>query len=212
MVKQRFRKRRRRNGLSTRVSKNSAFIKDIQKGIERKVHDSEITADSVDTTGANHILNAPPQGTTIGARIGAQANSKRLTIRGYFSNTTGTPVDCIIRMLIYRCRDQNNGNQTLSIVLQDGASNLNSPYHIQHQTRFQILADKTFVMDTSLHSLMPFYFTHKTNVITQYNGSAQTFADIEKNGYWIAFYSDVTAASGNAPTVTFDSRWYFTDA
>ena len=81
----------------------------------------------------------------------------------------------------------------------------------EHKHRFQILVDKTFAMDTSQHSLIPFYMTHKCKNVVTYNGNAGTFADLEDGAYYIAYVSTIASAQ-DCPQIFWNMRYYFLDA
>ncbi len=208
------RKRKRGNFLKKKVYKNARVIKQLSRAIEYKFFDSAQTADGMDTTGATVVLNAMLQGTTantVSVRDGNKVQARRLTIRGLMRNINGTPTDTVVRIIIFRAKNQNNANQTIALLTEDGATNVNTMLRDVHKKRYQILADKTFSMDTAAHSIIPFYFTHKCNTVVTYNGNAGTFADIEDGAYYIGYFG-ISAAGANAPTIDFSARFYFLDA
>ncbi len=208
-----FKRRFRKKGgyLKRQVGKNRAKIKLLSQAIEYKYYDLDVAADGCDTAGASHVLNPIQQGDSVSMRTGDRVLCRRVTVRGAFLNVNGTPADCIVRMLILKARDQNNTKQTLAHVLQDGPSAIYSMIFDQHKHRFQILADKTLSLDTTTHSMIPFYFTHKCKSVCTYNANAGAATDIEDGGYYVMFYG-TAAAGANAPTVSFTSRFYYMDA
>lgn len=207
----RYKKKRKfKKTLKGRVYKNRKDIKLLKKSIEYKYFDVTQGAADCNTSGTAFELNAMQQGDTVSTRTGNRVLARRLTIRGYFNNSHNTPQDCIVRMIILKARDQNNASQTVSIVLNT-TPYVNSHLKDEHKHRFQILADKTFTMDTSQHTLIPFYFTQKLNSVCTYNGNAGDYSDIEDGCYYIMFMSSV-AGTTDDPLCTFISRFYYLDA
>ncbi len=206
--------RKRRNGrgsyLKKQVGKNRAKIKLLAQAIEYKYHDVIAGADGMDATGASICLNTPRVGTTSVTRVGDKVVARRLTIRGAILNVNGTPADCIGRIMILRARDQNNIAQTIAMVNQIGTSDMYSHINNQNKQRFQILADKTYSLDTTSHSMIPFYFTHKCKSETIYSADTGAATDIKEGAYYIMYWSSATAGA-NAPTILFDSRYYYID-
>lgn len=211
-MKRRRRYRKKRGSyLKKKVNKNTNRLKLLSRAIEYKFVDTDGDTAPLDvnTTGSSTCLNRLQQGTASNERTGNKVIGRRLTMRGYFANTKGTPEDCVCRVVIVKARDQNNAQQTYALYAQ--TADTTSFIYDQHKHRFQVLCDKTFTMDTSQHSIIPFYFTQKLKSECTYNGNAGTYADIEDGAYYLFTLSTV-AGTVNCPTFAFRSRFYFLDA
>ncbi len=213
MPKRYFKKRYRPkfNTTKKKIYKNRKDIKRIKDLIEYKWKDDAVTivAEQTDTTGWWFMLNGLAQ--AVGnARIGSEVYARSIMIRGYINNSTGgTNEDCVVRLILYRAKQSNNAEQTLALLLT--AVNVNSNYYHQHASRFDILFDKTFSMDLTAHTIIPFKFRAKLAHKVKYNGNAGTYADIENNGLWLAGLSTVDVGA-NAPIVTATWRYSYCDA
>ncbi len=205
-----YRKRKRGSYLKRQVSKNKRQLKNIARAIEYKFFDKDHAASSMDTTGETDVINAMVLGDNVNTREGNKILMKRITVRGLILNINGTPVDTIVRLVIFRAKNQNNANQTILLLTQDGPGNINTMMRHEHYKRFQVLADKTFALDTTAHSIIPFYFTHKCNVVCQYSANTGATTDIEDGAYYVGFWGS-NAASANTPTITFSSRCSYLD-
>ncbi len=95
------------------------------------------------------------------------------------------------------------------MLLQNGA-NINSHINNENKGRFQILSDKTFTMDTTQHSILPFYFTHKCKTECIYNANAGVSTDIVDGAYYICYFSTVAGAV-NCPQIDYIQRFYYMD-
>ncbi len=204
-------KRKRGNGLKKTVYKNKQKIQLLSKAIEYKWFDRSLTNQDVNTVGVAHPINIMAQGTNVSTREGNKLLARRVTIRGHFHNNHGTAQDCVVRMLLIRARDQNNVAQTINLVLDPGVTNVHSMLRDAHKHRFQILLDKTFAMDTSQHSIIPFYFTHKCKTVCTYNANTPSVTDIEDGAYYLMTYSTVVGTTDD-PRLDFTARFYYMDA
>jgi len=138
-----YRKRRykkRGKYLKKQVYKNKKKLKLLARAIEYKYFDTVTAADGWDATGNSLVLNAMQLGNTAITRVGNKVVARRLTIRGYLQNTNGEPLDGIARMIIVKARDQNNNQQSLALLQQDG-TDVNSMIYDAHKHRYQVLCD-----------------------------------------------------------------------
>lgn len=202
-------KKRRYGKKRSQFSKMKADVKLLKKSIERKFYETPNNSVDVNSTGSSVCLNTIKQGHTVDDRIGNEVTARRLTVRGYFYNNHGTPEDCVIRMLIVRAIDQNNVKQEIGNVLK--TINVNSHANSGNRKRFQILSDQTFAMDTSSHSIIPFYFTTKIKSTVIYSNDNGAATDIRTGAYYIMYFSTVSGVT-NDPLVSYISRFYYVDA
>ncbi len=204
-------RKRRNKSMKSQVYRNKKQLKDIARGIEHKFFDSARTADGMDTTGATFLVNGVRLGDSVSNREGNKLLAKRLTLRGQLLNINGTPADTVVRVVVFRARSQNNADQTIALLTQNGPTNVDTMMRQEHYKRYQILADKTFAMDTAAHSIIPFYFTHKCNSVCTYSADTGASTDLEDGAYYVGYWGS-SAAGANAPTIIFTSRFYYTDA
>lgn len=217
----RYYKRRRRRYYKRKpnIYKLNRKVTNLAKAQELKYKDrilSQLTCDTQANGGDQQCLNITNQGDDVTHRTGNRIRMKRLHIKGYFDNTGGVaPENVVVRIMIFRCKFQNNSEQTTSLFFNDDNA-ITALMKMEHKNRYKVYLDHTFTMsapdpDNSISGYIPFKFSTKLNSTTVYNGSAGTYADIERNGLWIWCMS-TCSATDDAPDFVYHSRVTYYDS
>ncbi len=206
-MNKRSHRRRRRKG----IGKVKRDIKWLKKNIEFKFADIQGTAISASVAGIITPLNLTAANDNVNGRSGQEVTARRIAIRGIINNTNGTPVDTIVRIILFRELRVNGVLPTLSnVLLRSGAVIVNSWRDMTHKSNIKILFDTTFTMDTLTHSLIPFKLIYRLNHTCEYTGTTAVIAGMQANGMFLVALSEV-ATGANAPTVSFESRFSYVD-
>ncbi len=204
----RSRRRFRKNGLR-KVKKD---IKWLKKNIEFKFKDLTVTNQDASNAPTLLLLNGVANGPLVVERTGDELTARRIVIRGKIENTNGTPVDTIVRIILFRERRVNGVVPVLGDVLAaTGTAAVLSWRNMDDKNNIKVMFDTTFTMDTTQHSLIPFKLIYKLNHQTLYSGVGTGVSSIQTNGLFLVVISEV-AAGANAPTVDFTSRYSFVDS
>lgn len=156
-------------------------------------------------------MTAIAQGDTNTSREGIKITAKSLYIRG---TLVQTGQDSVCRMVAFIDRQQvADSDPTISQVYGDGTiPPVYAASNLLYSGRFQILMDKMFALDASDKPNINLNYYIKLNkgkgVNVRYNGSTAT--DIQKNGIYVMFISNVTAAN-TGPLFYGQCRLGFTD-
>ncbi len=156
----RHRRRFRQNGLG-KVKKD---IKWLKKNIEFKFADTTTTNIDASLAGTVSSLNLIAQGDTVDTRIGDMITARRIVVRGKIENTNGTPVDTIVRIILFRTLRNNGVLTPLTELLAFGGSSIPLAWReMEDSDNIKVMFDTTFTMDTLTHSLIPFKLMYKLN-------------------------------------------------
>ncbi len=210
-----FKKRFSRRGggkLKAQVFRNKAKLRRLESSIERKHTDLTFTNVEVNTTGVVHQITDIDIGATPTdiTRVGDQIACKTIMIRGAVQNSHGTAVDNFVRILVWKNKAPlgvteviaNNVLESVSVVsMQDWS----------HKQNINVLFDQMFVMDTALHTNIPFKIRlSNLKGQTRYEGSGAGQADAMNNHYYIGLFSTV-AGTTNDPLAFFNTRVTYDD-
>ncbi len=204
-----FRRRRRRRFRKNGMRKVKKDIKWLKKNIEFKNLDVTATDVDMDTTGTSTRLNLITQSDGVNGRTGNAITARRVMIRGFVHNDRGTPVDCVVRIIV--CRQINTAAVALPVANVLISANVNAPRALPTSRNIKVYADETFAMDTLGHSLIPFKFLFKLNNEVRYNTTGGAEAQLEHNGLNIIGISTVANGTAN-PAMDFISRFSFCDS
>ncbi len=199
-------KRRRRNGL-TKVKRD---IKWLKQNIEFKIHDTAQTVQELDSTGSIVVLNSIAGGSSDSTRVGTEITARRILIQGFINNRNGTPADTVCRLMLVRDRYPQAVAPTIPDILNSASSDLvNENRNMGLKTRFKVMIDYRFSMDTLGHSLIPFKILFKLAHTVKYTNTGAD--DPETNGLYLIGLSTV-AAGVNNPTMSYDARYSYCDS
>ncbi len=191
------------------VKQNARDIKWIKKNIEFKFVDTSISLADVNTTGATHTLNLVADGPLENERSGEEITSRRLMIRGFFQNDQGTPVDCIVRMVVWRQKSVIGVTPTVGHLL--GSTAVNNFRNMDRKENIVVYLDDTFAMDDAQHRLIPFKFMKRLNHTVRFDGAGGAANNLFYNGLNISFMSTVTGTT-NAPLINLIARYSYCDS
>ncbi len=205
----RRRKRFNKNGLG----KAKRDIKWLKKNIEFKFKDTSGVNVSASLAPVITPLNLTAANDSVDGRTGQEVTARRIAIRGVIKNINGTPVDTIVRVILFRGIRVNGVIPALSSVLEfaTGVRGVLSWRDMADKTNIRVLFDTTFTMDTLTHSLIPFKLIYKLNHTAQYTGTTAVIAGMQANGLFFVVLSEV-ATGANAPTVSFEARYSYVDS
>lgn len=203
--------KRRRNGLAKQVRKNARKIKKINAQVEAKESRiSVVTNLELNEVDSITTLSVVAQGLDDDDRIGNTIFCKNIMIRGILHNDHGTPVDALVRLIVFRWKNpRSDVPATSSGVLESLA--INSMRDWKERDQFVVMYDNTFSLDTTQHTKVPFKIRLKINKKIMFNASTKSATAAETNGIYISSFSDVTGTTNN-PRMDVQSRMTFTDA
>jgi len=209
-------KRRRYNGRRKSFYQMQKQLKAIGSNQELKFHDTEDQViDFAVHTGAwtsISLLNLI-QGATSNTRIGDKIKVKRFTLRGNCSNNQNTPVDAMMRLVIFRSKEPHNVAQTVNMIMSD-PNNINTLRYMPHKHRFKVYFDQTWTMkastDTSSQVYLPIKINIPLNFTCEYNGNVGDATDIERNGLYMILCG--TSANPNEPRLNYNCRFTYYDS
>lgn len=211
-VKRRAPYKRRAYRFKRRFNYGKAAFRMLKKNVEKKyltvnVNGTEINSDAI----LSNDMTSIAQGDTNTSRTGVKVTAKSLYIRG---TLVQTGQDSVCRMVVV-CDRQQEGDTapTLGQVLGDGTIGpVYGATNLLYSGRFQILMDKVYSLDASDKPNINLKYYLKLNkgkgINVRYNGSGST--DIQKNGIYVFFVSNVTAAN-TGPLFYGQIRLGFTD-
>ncbi len=206
--------RKRSSKLVRQVYRNKKKISRVTGIIERKAIDATTTGADVNTTGATVQLTGLSEGTAQSTRVGDQVTAKSIMIRGLIDNSVhdaGTPVDCLVRIMVWRIRNQNGTTAVITGQILE-AVDINSMQDWQRKDAFKMYYDQTYTMDTSQHTIIPFKIRlSRLNLKIRYEGTGGGQGDAMNNHFYISFFSSVAGAV-NDPLITFTKRFVYDDA
>jgi len=210
MSKRRF-NGKRRSKLARQVSRNKFKISKIANVIERKQIAVAQTDQDANTTGTIQTLSVISHGITQSTRIGDTIVIKSITIRGFLHNDQGTPVDNIVRLIVWKNLNPNGVTEVINANVLESVT-VNALRDWDHKLRIKVYYDQTFVMDTSQHTLIPFKIriAGLRSKVT-YEGTGGGELDSMMNHYYFGLISTV-AGTTNDPLVDFDFRVTYDDA
>ena len=206
----RKRKRKGKKSLAAQVRSNKAVLDGLRSGTEKKYRTQVSGNYDVNTTATVIPLTGLGQGNTRITRMGTQAQLRKIFIRGYISNTHGTPQDCLVRLMIFKVEQPNLTLPVMTAILE--SFDINGLTNLNNMDNHQIVYDHTFAMDTSLHSVIPFkwskVFNHK---MTYINANTSDETGMEEHHYYMIIFSDV-AGTTNDPLANWQWRVTFADS
>ncbi len=212
------RRRRGRKSMRSQVFKNKRDLKRINDSIEYKFFDLAkvtVVCDSTVTTGIT-LLNPVPGGTAgvlLQERDGNEVHATRIKVRCVFENDNGTPADGIARILLVRKIDTDRTTApTTEVILNqtDATATTTSFRAMSFKENYKVYWDHTFTYDTTQHSLIPFIINQKLDHQTIWTSATGTIGALQQNGIFLICLS-TAAAGANAPSLSIDSRFSFTD-
>lgn len=219
MPYKRRRRRRRRTGIKSQVYKNKRKLTMLSKAMEMKHLDGTGTLATCDTSGEKLWLNQVDQGDLPESRDGKKIQARRIFIRGYISNTNGTPADGIMRIILVRRKDAGGNtfdvdNIDRGLLYNDtsGGYTVLSNMNTRNAHNYDVLLDETFGYDTTQYSQIPFKIVKKLNHQATYTLAVTVDdADCSKNALFLFCFTN-QATEANAPSVVYEYRYSFLDA
>ncbi len=163
---------------------------------EYKFFDTDSNFPNVDPTGSIRLLNAIPKGDGVSERDGRLVSIKSIEFKATLTKTgTGDQAN-VMRILFVIDKQANGVAATAAKILQ--ASDEQSPRNLDNRSRFIILSDKNYVLNT-----LPQQGNVKTcklyknlNLRTIYNSlSAGDITTIQTNALYVLFISKRNAAA-----------------
>lgn len=205
---------RRKNTYVRKVAKQEAK-KAIATQVERKYYDSSAVYFGIDYTGTDAVYNLTynpltsthiTQGTDDVQYIGKKIRPIYLSIRGIITRgDTFNVMRCII------VQSKTNNVPTLAGILQS-VTNSRAPlsaYERSYNDQWNIIYDKTFMLETSNYDARVFRIGIPMKRLRQISFRDNS-GTLEKGGIYMCWISD-SAATGH-PTMTYYSRLTYTDA
>lgn len=212
--KRNYRKRQPKKSYVQKVAREEAK-KAVKVQAEHKYFDSITSATQIDWSGTNAVFNMTynplstaniTQGTDDVNYIGKKIRLVFLTIRGKLTIAdTTNMMRCII------LQTKTNNTPTLAGVLQS-VGNVRAPlapYERQFNDQWNIIRDKTYIMDQVRNSIVYFKIKIPSTKFRQMAFSNAS-GTIEKGGIYMCWISDSGVASH--PILEYYSRLTFTDA
>ncbi len=207
-----FRKRKFRKKTKRGLIKVKKDIKWLKKNIEFKFLDTVDTNISASLAGTITPLNLVGQEVGSSNRIGDEITARRIAIRGKIENTNGTPVDTLVRIILFRERRVNGVLTPLSELLSFGGASIPLAWRqMRNSDNIKVMFDTTFTMDTLTHSLIPFKLMYKLNHQVRYLDATATIAGLQTNGLFLVALSEV-ATGANAPSMDISVRYSYVDS
>lgn len=205
-----FKKSKRRNGRNG-MKKVKEDIKWLKNNVEFKFIDTVTSAVEVNTTSTTLALNLIADGPLVNERSGEEVTARRIAIRGTFLNNHGTPVDCTVRVIVWRKLQTNGATAAIGDVLATPGNTL-AFRNMLRKENVVVYWDHTFAMDKdNLHTFMPFKFVKKLDHQCRFNGAAGTQAAMFRNGIYITVLSDVSGTTDN-PQANIVARYSYCDS
>lgn len=187
------------------------------KVVESFFNDFGITQAS---TFVPQLINGLTEGVSQNNRIGERASMLRLQLRLEFrKNPANADAASSVRFLVVWDKQNNGGTFTPPNLLENtdvggGANvtaNMYSMYNAQQRTRFQVLLDRTLILNDGANEFRAVKWSvplHRRQV--QYNGANGNAAAIITGGLFVCVFGGVTDG-GNQSTVSGQMRLWFVD-
>jgi len=167
--------------------------------------DAEVIGFSGDVT----LLNPVAQGTDNIQRIGNKVNGKYLYIRGYIDNNQ-LQFGTVVRFIVFMDTENQGSTPTAADVLSITGDNqaVMAMINLDHTPRYKVLYDKTLTTSSAgnYHALFKAFIRLK-GITQSYTGTTAT--DVYKNALYSLAIANVNT---NDPTITFVSRYAYTDS
>ncbi len=213
---------RKKNARGGGLSKLKADVTLLKRSIEYKVADTAATTALAvsstaiaGSTGPRYICPNFTQGDTVGGRDGNKMLMKSWYCRILLANDRGTPTDNVVRLILFKQTDVHIGANTPNnaAILEDGDNVLSPIRSITKADNFKILADHTFVFDTTQHTQKWAKFYFKLNDGILFNGTTGNEAETQGFRYYLFAISQTAEGSAaNAPGLTYYNRFRWCDA
>ncbi len=206
-------RRRAGRGIRRQVFKNKKALKRLNEQIEYKMIDLIRSTIVGDDDGNFLSLALIAVGDTASGRTGEKIYARRIMIRGHIHNDRGTPEDGTIRLLLIRKKQTGGVAVALQDVLRNensGTSTLFAMRNPHNAHNLVVYYDETIAYDTSQHTNIPFKIIQKLAHTQQYNTTTGVETALESNGIYLMAIGD-QATAANAPGVTFEARYSYTD-
>lgn len=189
-------------------------------GSEKKFFD---TTDTVTVSTSSEIvpsLNLVPQDDTESGRIGRKITIKNIHLNGIFEHKATTDAGTATqgRIILYQDK-QCNGTAAASTDILQSATPL-SYRNLSESSRFNILWDKKFTLNTLVHDgsafgsvIRQFKKSIKCNIPIEFDASATTGAitTIRSNNIGILFVDTHTTGGAASDSYLFQARIRYTD-
>ncbi len=202
------RKRFQKNGMS----KIKNDIKWLKKNVEFKFIDTTLTDVDCSSAGTVTYISGMLENALVNGRVGREVTARRIAIRGKIENTNGTPVDTLVRIILFRKRHVHGTTVPLTELLSFGGSAIPLAWRqMNHKFEYKVMFDTTFTMDTLTHSLIPFKLVYKLNHTQRFDAAGAGVGECEENGLFLVALSEV-ASGANNPTMDFSARYSYADS
>lgn len=201
----RYRRRKKRTGLSAKVANLTNKMKKIEKAIEQKNLDFQ-QALSVSTT-VNHFFSGLTQDTTTDGRIGSEVNYRYLTFNMRLESNPADTTSCQVRIVWVYDRNTDGAVALWSEIFTGNTITALLNKDSQYLGRFQVLYDNVCTLEPGGHSFLKgTILLHGKKEI--FKGTNNLIASIAKGSIHLHLYSE-----GNTNPVTgyIDGRITYTD-
>lgn len=210
-MKRRYRKKRFKKSLRSKVEKNRRAIKAIVKSQEKKAKSRVIINGDMNTTGGYLYITNIDRGDDDDERDGNIIYVKSIFARLGLKNTHGTPEDCFVRLILVRDKSPNNIALSIDDLLGVGWD-VYSPINWDSKQKYQVYYDNTWAMDTSQHSMIPVKIRiDKINQQVTYDSTAGGTNDARDNAFYLVRLSTV-AGTTNDPLLDGEVRVTYYDS
>lgn len=197
--------------LNKRVKKIERVVKHIGR-VETKIHDQYGTSNP-NALGDLILISDIPQGNTINGRLGNIVTLKSLDLRLYaISLNFGISTIGLYSQRVMIVLDKMGPNTPIVTTILEPIS-INTGYaplsfkNQNYQSRFQVLADRTFVLDPLNDTCVNMHIHKRFNIVSESIGASVTF----KNQLYLLFINQETNVLA-PPLINWQTRLTFTDA
>lgn len=188
-------------------------VKVLANQIEKKHHDIPGGTATFANDMTARALTLMAQGDTSSTRTGLKIYAKSLRVNGTITWNAAATQESICRLLIVMDKDNNGALPAFTDILE--AASVNSQYNnVTEGKRFVVLKDMLFT-NNDAHTAIPkeraFTFNIKLNKSIYYLDGTSNASALGRNNIHLIAVGDVTTASGNAISLLYTSRMYYTD-
>lgn len=175
----------------------------------------------MNTTGTLIPICIPQTGSDFTNRIGRKIRIRSVFIRGYVSKESGAGTAAsgpqLLRMILLVDKQPNGVAATTTEVLKQATSV--SQLNLNNRERFQVIKDKTFILDpfdlstlTFNRLISPVKVYKKLNIPVIFNASSTgNISDINTNALYMMWIGNVAAGSGSDGNAIVTTRVRFED-
>jgi len=183
-----------------------------QHGIELKDIDTDISAVTINSTGAVTLINGVAQGTDFTQRVGRKFQMKSILIRmvAYFGSTSILP--SVFRWMVVYDKQTNAAAPAVTDILD--AATVTSNANLSNRERFVVIYDKIHVIGATAANDNSMKYIKKYKRIfmeTTNGGTANTVGSIQTGGLFFVTVGDRVAGTTAGRFESGSIRIRFTD-